>query len=143
MARGAGFELLVKPVPLRVRVYSFLVSNGPACLREIYEALGEKPSRVDDCLRRLWKKGLILRTCEPVFVFETKCRGRGGVVGYSMAINYYAVNNGRELPPNFVRYEDRKKDGRSRGIESKASKILNFLKDNRDRLFTAAILPKG
>jgi len=127
---------------LRFRVYEFLALNGPSCLRDIYEALGESPSNVGDCLRRLWKKGLVLRTREPTFVYETKCRGRGGVAGYTRAVNYYAVNDGRELPSNFVRYEDRKKDGRSREIESKASKILNFLKDNKDKAFYSSDIAK-
>ena len=105
MARGAGFERTVErgKLPLRFRVYEFLALNGPACLRDIYEALGESPSNVGDCLRRLWKKGLVLRTREPTFVYEVKCRGREGVVGYTRAINYYAVNDGRELPSKFCK----------------------------------------
>ena len=56
MAWEAGFQSLVEPLPLRVRVYEFLALNGSACLRDISETLGESPSRVDDRLRRLWKK---------------------------------------------------------------------------------------
>jgi len=68
---------------------------------------------------------------------------RGGVVGFTRAVNYYAVNDGRELPSNFVRYEDRKKDGRSREIESKASRILNFLKNNKDKAFYSSDVAKS
>jgi hypothetical protein len=50
--------------PLSMRVYNFLLSNGVACLRDVYEVLDEKPCRVDDRLRRLWMKDLILRTRE-------------------------------------------------------------------------------
>ena len=130
-------------MPLSVRVYDVLVSNGPACLRDIYEDLVESPGRVDDCLRRLWKRGLVLRTRKPTFVFETKCRGRGGVVGFTRAVNYYAVNDGHELPADFVRYEDRRKDGRSREIESKASRILNFLESNKDKAFYSSDVAKS
>ena len=77
-----------------MRVYNFLLSNGVACLRDVYEALNENPHRVDDRLRRLWIKGLILRTREPTFEFETCHRGRAGSVGHSRAVNYYVVNNG-------------------------------------------------
>lgn len=69
--------------PLSARVYNFLLSNGVACLRDVYEALGENPHCVDDRLRRLWIKGLILRTREPTFEFETCHRGRAGCVGHS------------------------------------------------------------
>lgn len=143
MARGAEFEPRVKPaVPLSVRVYNFLISNGAVCLRDVYEALGEKPSRVDDCFRRLWKKCLILRTAERNFQFEVNHKGRAGCVGYTRAINYYVVNNCHEIPANFVSYEDRKKDGRSRDVESKASRLLNFLKDNKDKAFYSVDIAK-
>ena len=130
-----GFEPRVKPEQLGKRVYGFLVSGGVSCLRDIYRALGEEPNRVDECLRRLWKRGFILRTREPVFEFETCSKGRAGVVGYTRAINYYAVNNGSELPANFVKYDERKKDGRSRDVESKACGILDYLRNNKEKAF--------
>jgi len=142
MARGAGFEPKVEPELLSVRVYNFLVSNGVVCLRDVYEALGEEPGRVDDCLRRLWKKNLILRTREPTFEFENSHRGRAGLIGYTRAINYYFANNGHEIPSTFVSYEDRKKDGRSREVESKASKVLNFLKEKKDNAFYSVDITK-
>jgi len=116
-------------------VYDYLSHNGVASLREVYEALDETPSCVDDCLRRLWKKDLILRTKEPTFEFETCHKGRAGVVGYTRAINRYVVNNGHEIPCQFVKYDERKKDGRSKYVKSKASKILNFLQENKDKAF--------
>jgi len=45
------------------------------------------------------------------------------------------VNSGHELPSRFVQYDERKKDGRSREIESKASRILDFLNKNKDEAF--------
>lgn len=55
-----GFEPSVKPELLNKRVYDFLLSNGPASLRDVYEALSEESNGVDECLRRLWKRGFIL-----------------------------------------------------------------------------------
>jgi len=118
-----------------VRVYDYLCAEGPASLRDVYEALNENASNVDDCLRRLWKKDRILRTHEPTFEFTTDHKGRAGIVGYTRAINRYVVNNGHEIPARFVRYDDRKKDGRSREIKSKASRILDFLKENKSEAF--------
>ena len=122
-------------LPLSARVYKYLSHNGVASLREVYEALDETPSCVDDCLRRLWKKDIILRTKEPTFEFETSARGRAGIVGYTRAINRYVMNNGHEIPCQFVEYDERKKDGRSKDVASKASKILNFLQENKTRAF--------
>jgi len=104
-------------------------------LRDVYEALSEEPNGVDECLRRLWKKGIILRTREPIFKFEINSKGRAGVVGYTQAINYYAIDNGDELPAAFVKYDERKKDGRSRDVESKAYGILNYLNNNKEKAF--------
>lgn len=135
LARGVGFEPTVKPNLLARRIYSFLFSHSPACLREIYEALGEDPHNVEQCLRRLWKKELILRTKQAAFEFETNSRGRAGVTGHTRAINYYTVNKGDVLPADFVKYDERKKDGRCRDVESKAYGILNYLIKNKDKAF--------
>lgn len=131
LARGVGFEPKVKPILLSKRIYEFLVSNGAACLRDIYEALDENPHNVDQCLRRLWKRKLILRTRESTFEFEVNRRGRGGATGHVRAINYYAINDAHDLPAGFVEYDERKKDGRSREVESKADRILQFLQNNK------------
>jgi DNA-binding MarR family transcriptional regulator len=130
-----GFEPYVKPELLGKRVMVFLVSKGVSSLRDVYDALEEEPNGVDECLRRLWKKGFVLRTREPSFEFETLHKGRAGVTGYTRAINYYAANNGDELPSNFVKYDERKKDGRSRDVESKAYGILNYLMNNKEKAF--------
>lgn len=45
------------------------------------------------------------------------------------------MNNGEELPSNFIKYEDRKKDGRDKEVESKAQKIVRFLKEHSDEAF--------
>lgn len=89
MASGVGFEPGVKPVPLSVRICDFLVSNGASSLRDVYQALAEEPNRVDESLRRLWRTGLILRTREPTFKFETESKGRAGVSAFTRAINLY------------------------------------------------------
>jgi hypothetical protein len=130
-----GFEPSVKPELLSKRVFGFLVSNGVSSLRDVYEGLEEEPNRVDECIRRLWKRGFILRTRESSFEFETSHKGRAGVIGYTRAINYYGVNNGNELPASFVKYDGRKKDGRSRDVESKAYGILNYLINNKEKAF--------
>jgi len=142
LAPGVGFERRVKSDLLSVRVYNFLVSKGSACLRDVYDSLDERPCRVDHCLRRLWKRGLILRTREPSFEFETKGKGRAGVVGNTRSINHYAANDGRELSAVFVEYDERKKDGRSNGVESKANKVLEFLKINGDKAFYSTDIVK-
>jgi hypothetical protein len=116
------------------RVYDFVCSRARVCLRDVYEVLNEDPDKVYNCLKLLWKKGLILRTRKAHFVFETAGKGRAGITGYTRAINYFAVNN-NALPAEYVKYEDRHKDGRSRDVESKAYGILNYLINNKSKAF--------
>jgi hypothetical protein len=93
-----------------------------------------KPCRVDDCLRRLWMKDLILRTRKPTFEFEVCHRGRAGSIAHNRTVNYYVVK-GKEIGSQFVGYEDRMKDDRNRDVESKTIKIVNFLKKNMGEAF--------
>ena len=143
MVPGAGFERQVERASLHDRVLQFLSSNGFASLRKICESLHEEPTVVVHCLRRLWKKELILRTAEPVYQFETCQKGRAGVSCHVRAVNYYVVNNGHRIDRRFVKYDERKKDGRSKEVESKASKILKFLRSNKDKAFYSVDIRKA
>jgi DNA-binding MarR family transcriptional regulator len=128
---------------LRVRVYDYLSNKSEgASRREVAEALGLDPDAVGNCLRRLWRRGLALRTREPVYRFESSHRGRAGLLRNTRAINYYVVNNG-EVGGDFVRYCDRKKDGRSKGIESKSRRVLEFLRQNKDKAFYSVDIVKA
>lgn len=102
---------------------------------EICSELNEdNDHRVRMILKHMWKKQIILRTKKPVYLKEKIHRGRAGTVSHTRAVNYYAYNDG-ELDCNFVVYEDKLKDGRDKEIESKAKKILRFLRENEDRAF--------
>jgi len=127
---------------LSFRVYNFLSSNGPASLRKVADGVDEKSDLVGHCLRRLWKKELILRTREPVFMFENHHKGRAGLVGNTRAVNYYVVNNGHDVGAQFVKYDERKKDGRSKGIVSKSQLVVDFLKKNKDQAFYSVDIVK-
>ena len=82
-------------------------------------------------MRRLWKKGFVLRTREPVYTFENWHKGRAGLVGNTRAVNRYVLNDS-DAGAVYVKYDERKKDGGSKGIVSKAKRILEFLEENKD-----------
>ena len=90
---------------------------------------------MDCCLSRLWQHGLIFRTKKPSFVFETVNRGRSGVSGHTRAINHYALNDGKSLTADFVKFEDRLKDGRNNQVENKAVRVLSFLQEHADQAY--------
>ena len=125
MARGAGFDSAVDRA-LSVRVFHFLGSKKSASLREVVDGVGEKCDLFGHCLRRLWKNEVILRTREPVYRFENCHKGKAGLVGNTRAVNYYVLNVG-EAGAIYVKYDERMKDGRSKGIVSKSKIVLDFL----------------
>ena len=140
VARGAGFDLAVDRA-LSVRVLQFLSSKKAASLREVADGVGERCDLVGHCLRRLWKKEVILRTREPVFRFENCHKDRAGLVGHTRAVNYYVLNDG-DAGAVYVKYDERMKDGRSKGIVSKSRLVLDFLKKNEDRAFYSVDIVK-
>jgi len=140
VARGAGFDSAVRRA-LSFRVLQFLSSNGAASLREVADGIGERVGLVGHCLRRLWKKELILRTREPVFKFENCHKGRAGLVGHTRAVNRYVLND-CDAGAVYVKYDKRMKDGRSKGIVSKAKMVLDFLRKNKDQAFYSVDIVK-
>ena len=97
---------MVGKFSLSLRVYDFVAEHSRVSLQDVYRGLGENPRRVSDNIRRLWRRGFLLRTRDPEYVFGTKSKGRAGIVGFTRAVYYYALNNGQELPSSFIRYED-------------------------------------
>ena len=57
-------------------------------------------------------------------------------------MNYYGFNDG-SLGPEFVVWEEKLRDGRDKGVESKASRILRFLERNKDRAFYSSDIVKA
>ena len=121
--------------PISLRVYDFIATRDRVCLRDICDGLNLSSEGVDECLRRLYFRGYILRTQKPIFKFETSGKGRAGIVGYTRAIHFYVANDGRELSSEFVKYDDRLKDGRNKGCESKARKVFSYLKEHPNQAF--------
>ena len=122
-----------RPAPLSSRLLEFL-TDGPLSLRDLTERVGGS-GRISACLKRLWKKGLILRTRQPVFIRNSVHKGAAGVVVNTRAVNYYALIDDPRINSDFVPFSEKKKDGRDLGIKSKAKRILEFLKQNNDKAF--------
>jgi hypothetical protein len=112
--------------PFRFEILDVLRSHGPLSVREICAAMNESNDhRVRMILRRLWKKEVILRTKQPVFMREKILKGRNGSVTHTRSVNYYGLND-FELSAEFVTYDEKMMDGRDKQVESKAQKILKL-----------------
>ena len=125
MARGAGFDSAVDRA-LSVRVFHFLSSKKSASLREVVDGVGERCDLFGHCLRRLWKNEVVLRARESVYRFESCHKGKAGLIGNTRAVNYYVLN-AEEAGAIYVKYDERMKDGGSKGIVSKSKLVLDFL----------------
>ncbi|MFQ6135537.1 MAG: hypothetical protein ACE5KU_06985, partial [Nitrososphaerales archaeon] len=108
--------------------------------REICSALGLSIAQVSSGLRRCWESGIVLRTKGPLYEGERVFKGRGGVSRHTRPYHLFVMKRdgsdslviaGRE----FVSYSREFLDPRGGGGESKASLILDFLKENKDRAF--------
>jgi len=143
LVAGSRFEREVKPVRLREIILDLLQVAGPLSVRQICLELNERNDhRVRMILKRLWRKGMVLRTKQPIFLKEKINRGRNGLVNHVRAVNFYGFNNGK-LGYEFVEYENKMKDGRDKGIESKATRILIFLKENKNKAFYSTEIVKA
>jgi len=139
----AGFEQKVGPVPLGSRLLNVL-AGGPLSLRDLTGRIGDSScDKVCASLKRLWKKGLILRTKRPVFKRNAVRKGAAGVVINTRAVNYYALSDDSGIGSDFVRFSEKMKDGRDSGIKSKAKMILEFLEKNENKAFYSVDIVKA
>ena len=63
--------------PSRRLVLGVLASQGPKGIREISKEAGLTRSQAYNALFLCWKRGLVLRTDEPVYELEKVFMGRG------------------------------------------------------------------
>ncbi len=97
-------------------------------------------SSVGSALNRLWTKGLLLRTEEPIHRFARRFRGRAGVGQNVRSFYLYVLApNGKEEVflegRKFVKREDEYVDRRGTRVDSKSQLILEFIKENSDHSF--------
>ena len=124
----------------RSLVLTALVDNKPRSQREIVKATGLSGKAVYSAIFLCWKKGLVLRTREPLYESERIFKGRGGISQNTRPYHLYLLKpkgkdsvrlEGRE----FVKYDEAYLDARGGGKLSKAQMILSFLEKHKDRAY--------
>jgi len=93
-----------------------------------------------NCLYICWKRGLILRTKEPIYEFERRFKGRAGISQTTRPYHLYLLRpEGKDSVlvdgQEFVKYAKEHLDVRGGGKVSKAQRVLNFIKKHRDQAF--------
>ena len=121
------------------RLVLVLLSEGkPMSHRNLVKRTGLSDATVWSVLYRCWKKGLVLRTRKPEYKYERVFRGRAGTSGAMRPYHLYilkpkGMNSVRIDGYEFVKYDEKYLDARGGGRLSKAQRILDFLKETRDK----------
>ena len=124
----------------RERVLDALAGGGPRSCMEVSRKTGLTRSQAGNALMLAWRRGLVLRTAEPVYEAERINRGRAGVSRHTRPYHLYLAKPvGREEVKlegrRFVAYSEEYLDPRGGGSVSKASRILDFLRSNPGEAF--------
>ena len=124
----------------RELVLSALGDHRPRSSRGVAEATKLSQSSVYNALALCWRHGLVLRTAQPIYKHERIFKGRGGLTQTTRPYHLYLLSpegvdstvvDGR----HFVKYDPKYLDVRGGGKVSKAQRILNYVKENRDNAF--------
>jgi len=133
---------LVRPGTTRNGVLAVLVGGQAKCFRDILLATGLGDAAVRNSLHRLWRNGVILRTEKTLYEEKRIFKGRGGVSRTTRPYHLYilkleGINNIVFDGHRFVGFAEEFLDvrGRARVNGSKARRILEFLRENRNRAF--------
>lgn len=118
------------------KILPLLREKGPMSHRKVVKCTGLSNPSVWIGLRRYWRKGLILRTEEPIRESFQSFHGRLGLKRNLRSYHLYALRPENEDfliigGKRFVRYNKGHLDKVSG--KSKAQRILDFLKENRER----------
>ena len=125
---------------LGIWVLAALGDYKPKSQREIVKITGLSEGSAYNCLYICWKRGLILRTKEPIYEFERRFKGRAGISQTTRPYHLYLLKpEGKDLVlvdgREFVKYAKEHLDVRGGGQVSKAQRVLNFIKKHRDQAF--------
>jgi len=130
--------------PSARRILTVLADGRPKAQREIVKAAGMSEGAVWAGLRRCWQKGLVLRSRTPLREKQRVFKGRAGVRVNLRSYYLYLLNSTKAATATvggmeFVQYASRFLDQRNRST-SKASLILNFLRDHVDKAYFSKML---
>jgi DNA-binding Lrp family transcriptional regulator len=120
------------------RVLTILGDGKPKSTRDIARMIGLSDGATGNALKRLWVRGLIMRTKLPIFEEERVFKGRAGLSRTTRPYHLYLIRVGGQDEAKidgyeFVKYSKKYLDARGGGKRSKAKIILEFLEKNRDK----------
>jgi hypothetical protein len=123
-------------------------SDGkPKTHRDVVKSTGLSDFAAHTALYNYWKKGLLLRTREPISEELKTFKGRAGVGRTTRTYYFYVKASGADSlrigAERFVGYSKKNLDARGARAESKSKMIMNFLKTHPDRAFYSTDVAKA
>jgi len=131
---------MVRPSLVKNVILALLADGKPRSYRDIIRGGGLREVSVRDGLYRYWRQSLILRTKKPIYRSERVFKGRGGFSRSTRPYHLYVLRpegrdkvflNGYEFVAFDRKYMDARGGGKKK--DSKAQKIFDFLKENREK----------
>lgn len=124
--------------PVQRKILAVFQDGRPMSLNQVARETSIPGSLVGDALRRLWQRGYLLRTDKPLREANRVFKGRAGISFNTRTYYLYILRpSGKDAVSlgnyYFVQYGKEYLDVRGRKRESKAKKILDFLRENKDR----------
>jgi hypothetical protein len=121
-------------------VLAALGDHKPKSQRQIVKMTGLSEGSAYNALYICWKRGLVLRTKDPIYKYERRFKGRAGISQTTRPYHLYLLRpEGRDSirvdGRKFVKYAKEYLDVRGGGKVSKAQRVLNFIKNHRDQAF--------
>ncbi len=122
------------------KIVGVLADGSVLSSRQIGVATGLSKFALWEVLKRCWANGRVLRSDKPIYEPERLNKGRAGRSRNVRPFHLYALrpagvdlleSNGSRL----VRFSESAKDPRGGNGKSKAGKILEFLKTNKDKAY--------
>jgi len=118
------------------KIAAVLGEGKPKTHRQIVKATSLSGSAVWSALNYYWKKGLILRTKEPIREYREYFKGRVGIKGNVRSYYLYLlrpkdIGTLSLVGQQFVTYSEEYLDKRGAKGESKSQVVLKFLEENR------------
>ncbi|MFC1803989.1 hypothetical protein ACFL0D_08515 [Thermoproteota archaeon] len=126
--------------PTQDKILVSLSEGVPLTSNQIVQKTGLTKHSAWSTLKRCWENGLILRSQKPIFESKKKFRGRKGYRTNTRSYYKYIINSANRDKLTFdgtiyINYSDDHIDPRSARKESKAQRVLKFLREKSDSAY--------
>jgi hypothetical protein len=129
-------------------LFAALGDGLPKSAKEIVSTTGLENRKVWDGLFYWWKRGVFLRSENPIYESAEVFKGRRGMSRNTRAYYLYVMkpvglDSVRIQGNNFVAYDEEYLDSRGARKTSKAQMVLNFLKENSDDAYFSTVIARN